>query len=299
MPANILIVDDSAVQVRVLTEILNQDNHSIFTSFDGSGVLELMIDNRIDVVLLDVVLPGMDGFELLQMIQGCEQTKMVPVIMVTSMTNPLSVKKALEMGAMDYIKKPVEPIEVIARVHSALRLKHQQDMLQEYANQDGLTKIWNKAYVNEALKTMMNKGLELKTGVAFGMFDCDLFKRVNDSYGHVAGDAVLFAVAGIIKKSVKRSDIVGRYGGEEFCVILPNATLEASFIVCERIRYGVEKMAVPFNGEEIKITISGGIAAADAEPGKNYIELIEEADMALYKAKQAGRNRIEFLRKEK
>ncbi len=292
MSANILVVDDSVTFVEVLKNILASEGHQIFTCCDSREVFNILAENMIDVILLDVIMPHIGGFDILHMLQEHEEWRNIPVLIVTGLANPENVKKGLDMGAMDYIKKPCEKIEIIARVHSALRLKEKHDLLLQYATTDGLTQVNNRAQIDRALRTMLGKRAEFEKGVSFIMIDCDFFKRINDTYGHAAGDVVLVGVAAAIRKTVKNIDVVGRFGGEEFCVILPNTYGQDACLAAERIRKNVEKLVFCFNGQEDHITVSLGISYASSNSVLTQQMLINQADEAMYRAKNTGRNRI-------
>jgi diguanylate cyclase (GGDEF)-like protein len=219
----------------------------------------------------------------------------IPVIIVTAKTDTKDIKTAFDLGAFDYIKKPLDEIEVIARVKSALRFKEQQDKLKEMAFKDGLTGLFNHAVLMELFEKEVKKQERSIRSISFMMLDIDFFKKVNDTYGHLAGDMIIKQVADILKSSVRDSDIVGRYGGEEFGVVLPEANAQEACIVGERIRQAVENNAFDIGTEKVKITLSVGIYVKDHADAIGYKEVIKKADDALYKAKQNGRNRVELF----
>lgn len=293
MALNILVVEDSVTQARRIQMILEDEGHNVFLSSDGTGLLEQLIKNEIHIMLLDIVLPGLDGFELLKQVLDCGQTSDVLTIMVTGLTSANDLKHALDLGALDYVKKPVDNIELIARLNSAIRLKSKQDLLKEFAVRDKLTNLYNRLYFDETLAKLIHDIDIIESGLCLAMVDCDFFKKVNDTYGHVAGDKVLSSLGNAISKSVKGKDIVCRYGGEEFCVILMNSTLRQGFAVSERIRQNVQKMKITYNETEIMVTISMGLTHLSSDEKVTAQELLEAADKALYMAKSCGRNRVE------
>lgn len=290
METRILIVDDSAVSAQFLKNILEQEGYTVIISRDGKNVVELVDTHDIDIVLLDIVMPEISGYEVLRVLQDTDSTREIPIVMITNLTSPMDVKKALEQGALDFIRKTCEPIEVIARIHSALRLKYKQDLLKRNAQRDHLTQLYNKQYFNTALEKLIKDKNHYYKGIALLLIDCDYFKRINDRYGHVSGDMLLATIANAVAKSVKQSDIVCRFGGEEFCVISPNTTRFQAYKISERIRTNVQKIPFHFKGETVSVTISCGVSHMDCNEDKSSLKMVNEADTALYLAKNNGRN---------
>lgn len=290
MEANILIVDDSAISAQFLKNVLEQENHTVIISNDGKNIPDLIIANSIDIVLLDIIMPETNGYEILEVLQGTESTKDVPVVMITTLTSPLDVKKALDNGALDFIRKTSEPIEVFARINSALRLKQKQDQLKQSALRDPLTQLYNKQFFNMSLENLIKEKENYYKGIALLLMDFDFFKRINDNYGHTSGDVVLATVADVIVKSIKSTDIACRFGGEEFCVIFPNTTLFQAYATSERIRTNIEQIYFDFQGETVSITVSCGVSHTDRNDNKSGLKLVNESDFALYNAKGNGRN---------
>lgn len=294
MSANILIVDDDKLHTKMLMSVLKEESHNIFVSYDGKDLFSILDKHSIDVILLDIILPAIDGFDLLQVLMSHEDFKKIPVIMITALTTAKHVKRALDIGAMDYIRKPAEPIEVIARVHSALRLKAKIDLIEEASVRDSLTKLYNRAYCQKMLYKWCFNIEKFKSGIAYAMIDCDHFKRINDVYGHVSGDFVLASVGNTILKSTKSTDISGRYGGEEFCIIMPNTSLEQGILVCNRIIQNIQKVKHKLGEHDVSVTVSIGVSHTHEGRQVEAVKLIDEADRALYKAKAEGRNKVEF-----
>lgn len=237
MSAKILIVDDNQKNIRLLKDILEDENFIVFTADNGLPVLEMTQSIKPDAVLLDIMMPNMDGFEVCKLLKNNYEVKDIPVIMVTAKTEANDLKKALELGAFDYIKKPIDEIEVIARVQSALRFKQQQDKLRELASIDGLTGIFNHALLIELFEKELKKQERNSSNISFVMLDIDYFKKVNDTYGHTTGDFILKELSNILSSSTRSGDIVGRYGGEEFSIVLPETNKENAYQLCEKIRH--------------------------------------------------------------
>ncbi|HEY8910192.1 MAG TPA: diguanylate cyclase [Desulfosporosinus sp.] len=289
----ILVVDDNRYNVRLLTDILEDEHYTVVSTDNGGSVLEMVRKLKPEVILLDIMMPGLDGFEVCKLLKSDFDIKHIPVIMVTAKTDGQDLKKALEIGAFDYIKKPIDEVEVIARVQSAIRFKQYQDKLIEMAMKDGLTGLYNHAllidlFVKELARIPRNGG-----NISFAMLDIDYFKKVNDTYGHMCGDIVLKEVSNILISSVRSGDIVGRYGGEEFGLVILEATEENALQICDKIRKKIEDFNFNIGIESIKITVSIGVFFKQPTAVITASEIIQKADEALYEAKRNGRNRIE------
>lgn len=294
MSAKILVVDDSKLNIKILTGILEQEGFQVYSANYGLMALGMAHDVKPDIILLDIVMPGIDGFEVCKMLKNDSELKDIPVIMVTSKTNGEDVKKALDLGALDYIKKPLDEWEVIARVQSALRLKEYQDKLKEMAVKDSLTGIYNHGLLVELLDKEISKQQRKGYDICFVMIDIDYFKKVNDTYGHAAGDTILKELANILSNSIRKSDIIGRYGGEEFGIILSDIKQVDACQLCERIRQNVENYSFIVDNNLIHVTISIGICYKRANDKMTCIQMIKIADNSLYTSKAKGRNRVEI-----
>lgn len=293
MITKILVVDDNLNNIRLLTDILEDENFTVYTADNGAAVLAMVHKLKPDVILLDIMMPGLDGFEVCKLLKNDFDIKDIPVIMVTAKTEGIDIKKSLEMGAFDYIKKPIDEIEVIARVQSAIRFKQTQDKLKEMAMKDGLTGLYNHALLIELFEKEIDKQQRNNGSISFAMIDIDNFKKINDTYGHISGDTVLKELSNILMSSVRGGDIVGRYGGEEFSIVFPGIDEQNAFQLCERIRKEVEDFNFEIGIETVKITISIGINFNELKGIINKREIIQKADEALYRAKHNGRNRME------
>lgn len=294
MSTRILVVDDSRLNIMLLTEILESEGYEVYSTDNGLSVLEMSHSVKPDIILLDIVMPGMDGFEVCHDLKNDFELKDIPIIMVTARTNGSDVKKALDLGAFDYIKKPVDEWEVIARVQSALRLKEYQDRLKNLAVKDSLTGIFNHGLLIELLEKEISKQERKGYNLCFVMIDIDYFKRVNDTYGHTSGDIVLKELAGILSSSIRKSDTIGRYGGEEFAFILPDISQTDACRLCERLRANIENHCFYVDNKCVHITISVGICFKKATDYINHIDMVKAADDALYTSKSKGRNCVEI-----
>jgi len=298
MDKKILVVDDNQKNIRLLVDILEDEDYTVYSTDDPLTVLDLAKEIKPEIILLDIMMPNLDGFQLCAMLKKDFDLKDIPVIMVTAKTEGTDLKKGLELGAFDYIKKPIDEVEVVARIQSALRYKEQQDKLKGMAMKDGLTGLYNHALLVELLNKELIKQERLNNDLAFAMLDIDYFKKVNDTYGHLVGDIVLRELANILNQSVRKSDIVGRYGGEEFGIVFPEINQQGVWLVCERIRQNIEKHQFDTGEQLIGATISIGICFKGSEDSFSSSEMIRRADSALYQAKRKGRNRVEFYSEE-
>lgn len=291
----VLVVDDHKLNVKLLTDILEDENFIVYSTDNGLSVLEMTLKVLPDVILLDIMMPGLDGFEVCKLLKENDEVNDIPIIMVTAKAEGIDVKKALEYGAFDYIKKPIDEIEVIARIQSALRFKQSQDLLKELAMKDRLTDLYNHALLIELFEKELAKQQRSDGDIAFVMIDVDHFKKINDTYGHTSGNIVLKELANILKNSVRRGDIVGRYGGEEFGLVLPEIDKQGTWQMCERIRKKIEGISFNTDGKEsIHITVSMGIYHKSSKDYMTGSEIIQKSDEKLYQAKANGRNRVEM-----
>lgn len=294
---NILIVDDARLNIQIMTDIL-ADDYNILSASSGQEALEIAMSQSVDLILLDIIMPGMDGYEVCQRLKRDCQTKNIPVIFISAMTEVKDETKGLEMGAIDYIFKPVNPAIVKVRVKNHLELKRYRDILEKQSLLDGLTGIANRRHFDDIFDKEWRRALRSGDIVALVFLDIDFFKRYNDYYGHLAGDDCLRKVGSALKNSLKRpGDLVARYGGEEFVIILPGTSQEDATLVGEKVRRNIESLKVVHNMSEVSeyVTVSVGVAAVRPVLNITPASLIAAADGALYHAKRQGRNRVIVL----
>lgn len=284
----VLIVDDIPLNIHILAQALS-DIYTIRAANSGERCLQLAQDQceEIDLILLDVNMPLMDGYEVLRRLKAAPSTANIPVIFVTDMQEDADEEKAFSLGAVDYINKPIRPTIVQARVGTHVTLKHQRDALVQLATRDQLSGLYNRHYLFEAAEQSIATAQRHGHGLSVLMCDIDKFKDINDTYGHATGDVVIGAVAQVLQENCRREDIVSRYGGEEFVIVLSRCDLPLARKKAENIRIDVEAIKVL----ERPVTLSIGVA--NMEPGHEDFEtLLHYADGALYKAKHLGRNRV-------
>ncbi len=292
MNKNILVVDDTESNIDILLELLD-DKYDVMVALDGESALEIANEERLDLILLDIMMPIMDGYEVCQKLKLNENTKDIPIIFITAKTDEDSIEKAYSLGGSDYVIKPFRPKELLAKVNREIQLKNYQEELKLLASTDPMTKLYNRRYFNEISKNILEQERENSSELSIMMMDIDKFKNVNDTYGHSIGDEVISFVADILRKFQRKSDVVCRYGGEEFVMLLPNTSIKEALSVAQRVRKHIEESILDAKeNESFKITISIGISQIDLLKETNIEASLNRADKALYKAKDLGRNRV-------
>jgi diguanylate cyclase (GGDEF)-like protein len=293
----IFIVDDSALSRNGLSRLLEAEGHKVICLAESEGAADMIEEAGPDLLLLDVVMPKISGIELLGDLKRREAMATMPVIMVTAKTEAEDLRQALDAGAFDYVRKPFDPVEVLARVRSALRTHDYMERLVYLAERDGLTGLLNHATILRELELSLSSLSEPGSCLSAVMCDIDFFKRVNDDYGHQAGDAVLSGLGQLLSSSLGATGQAGRYGGEEFLIVLGGFDPAMARRWAESLRAYVESREWEGAGKKLKFTMSFGIAYREAGQGEaegksSSREILSEADGRLYAAKKAGRNRV-------
>jgi diguanylate cyclase (GGDEF)-like protein len=291
----ILIVDDQPTNIQILAEAL-QPSYEIMAAISGSDALEVLLgSDKPDLVLLDVMMPGIDGYEVCRRIKKSEKTKSIPIIFVTAQSGAQEEEFGLNLGAVDYISKPYSLPIVLARVRNHLRMKRKTDLLENLSALDGLTGIPNRRKFDKMLNAEWKRAVRGGGPLSVIMVDIDHFKQFNDNYGHGSGDECLRQVAIALAECVSRpGDLVARYGGEEFVVILPHADAAGTRFIAERLVTAVAGLNIPHAYSEVAdhVTISAGSATVSPTRDMTVETLLQKADQMLYKAKDEGRNRV-------
>ena len=291
----ILVVDDEKLNVKLLTAYLH-DDYKIMAARDGRQALEAAAGPlQPDLVLLDIMMPDISGYEVVKQLKGNPRTAHIPVIFISALDNVDDEARGFELGAVDFITKPFNPVIVRARVKTHMQLKRKTDLLERLASIDGLTEIPNRRCFDETLEREIRRSERNGSSLSLLLIDIDYFKKYNDLYGHVAGDDCLRRVARVISDNAKRaSDFTARYGGEEFGVILPETDGAGALCVAKHMQSELTRLTIPHEASEVAayVSISIGILTAVAARGSNGIQLVEAADRALYQAKMNGRNQV-------
>lgn len=289
----ILVVDDEPVNIQAMHQIFRQ-TCDVFMATSGQEALMRCSENPPDLVLLDILMPDMNGLEVCRQLHSQEDTRDIPVIFVTSLHTPEEETAALDAGGVDFITKPLNPSVVKARVRTHLTLKAQSDLLRSLAFLDGLTGLANRRRFDEVLLREYRRAQRSAAALSLLMIDIDFFKRYNDRYGHQAGDDCLRQVARIIGSELKRShDLGARYGGEEFACILPETDCKGANSIASAILSAITGLRIPHDASpERIITASIGVASTSMFLGEGPQNLVQDADARLYEAKMRGRNQI-------
>ncbi|WP_409524135.1 diguanylate cyclase domain-containing protein [Nitrincola sp. MINF-07-Sa-05] len=290
----VLIVDDERLNRQILTDLL-ADQRDVVLAKNGPQALRKAQEHCPDLILLDVMMPDMDGFEVLRRLKSNNKTKDIAVIIVSALDSPGDEAKGLILGALDYITKPFHPVTVNARVRNILNLENRRKMLEQMANLDGLTGISNRRKFDETLDKAWRHGMRHQLTLAMALIDVDHFKPFNDQYGHALGDEALCRVAHAISGCLNRPfDLCARYGGEEFVLLLPDTDVDGACRVAEKVRAAVQALAIPHAGSSIAevVTVSIGCATCIPMEDSEPLSLIKAADEMLYLAKNQGRNQI-------
>jgi diguanylate cyclase (GGDEF)-like protein len=295
--ATLLVVDDAPGNIRVLRNLL-KDEARVFFATSGRDALATARSEQPDLILLDVLMPEMDGYEVCHALKTDPATREIPVIFVTGLTESTDETRGLEAGAIDYITKPFVPAVVRMRVRNHLALRRAttelhilNSQLRRLATTDALTGVSNRRHFFEQVSEEVLRMRRYHHCAALFMLDLDHFKRLNDTWGHDIGDRALTETSHTVRQALRTHDLFGRLGGEEFAGFLPETELPQAVMVCERLRDLVQSIQVPTPGEPVRLSASIGVVSID--PEKELPETaLKRADQAMYAAKEAGRNRV-------
>jgi len=313
----ILIIDDEAVIRNVLKSSLKKEGYEAWTAANGTEGLEMAAEILPDIILLDINMPDINGYEVLERLLADKETSDIPVIFLTARADKAEQVRGLEAGAVDYITKPFYLKEVLARIRIHLRLKEYQEILarknqeleeffdlllelnaklEEIARKDEIMQIWNRRAFNEQINNTHNFSVRYMRPYSIIIVDLDHFKNYNDLYGHQKGDQVLQAVAQTISNSCRITDFVARYGGEEIVVLLPETEAKSSLVIAERIISSIRDLNIEHADNENLGIVTASVGVSSFLPDKNKAEswedVLKKADEALYRAKNTGRNRV-------
>ncbi|HOV14067.1 MAG TPA: diguanylate cyclase [Spirochaetota bacterium] len=307
--SKILIVDDMANNIQLAANILKLPDLDISYTRNGKSTLEIVEKEDFDLILLDIMMPDMNGYEVCEKLKSNEKTKEIPVIFLTAKSDIDSVVTGFDYGAVDYITKPFNAKELVARVTTHLHLKKARESLEiknreleqkneelekimkkldDMSKTDMLTGLPNRRYIIERLDNEIHRVKRTKKYFSLMIADIDHFKNFNDNFGHDCGDFVLKEIARLLKESLREIDTVARWGGEEFLILLPETTVECAFSVAERMRIFIFDQNIVYKGASHKVPITIGISEFDET--KNIDVTLKEADIALYHGKNNGRN---------
>jgi diguanylate cyclase (GGDEF)-like protein len=296
----VLVAEDDAVSREYIATLLKTHGMQVTIAEDGNKAVARARDSQLDLVLLDIMMPGLDGLDCCRLIKGMVQDGFLPIMLLTARADTDSRVAGLRIGADDYVCKPFDERELLARINNLLRLKRMHDQIIEakerlaaLAVRDDLTELYNYRYLQTRVNDEFKRAERYREPLSCVMIDVDYFKRINDRHGHDAGDAALREVAERLRKAVREVDVVARYGGEEFLLILPSTNFSGALSVAERVWRSIG--GEPFvmgNGQTEQVTASVGVAVFPSRDIKTKDQLLKAADRALYQAKHEGRDRI-------
>lgn len=306
LKGKILIIDDDVLSMEVAANLLIKEGYEVLKVTSGLKGLLLAIQNRPDVVLLDIVMPTIDGFKTAQKFKEHTTLKDIPIIFLTNGHVEDFIEKAYAVGAVDYIMKPVTPRELLARVDTQIQIKTKQEYLKKsyktvkkknkQLNQlvitDDLTKLFTRKFLIEHIEKEKRDFTKTSKVFSLIMIDIDYFKNINDQYGHSCGDHILIRVSKKLKNSLREKDIIARWGGEEFLILLPQTELEEGKIVAKRMLNDIRKTKYCYEDIELSVSISCGMTEYKID--QSIDKIIKETDKKLYEAKRKGRNQISY-----
>jgi len=286
----ILAADDDPDILKAVKNILLSEGYQVITARNGREAVEIFKKESPDLVILDVNMPYLSGFRVLDKIKKYFGERYIPVIFLTVSVEIDDKLRALHGGAVDYLTKPPHLTELLARIKNFIEIKEKHDVLKQAATYDWMSGAMNRAHFIEKAKDELKKALRNKTPLSFIFMDIDHFKKINDEIGHLAGDAAITEFAGRIKKAIRNIDLLGRFGGDEFMLMMPHKGKKEALIVAERLINNTKRKAVVFEKKKIDITASMGIVSLKTDREIKMPTLIKLADEALYQAKAKGGN---------
>ncbi|MBW8883339.1 MAG: diguanylate cyclase [Planctomycetia bacterium] len=287
----VLLVDDDPAMLRLLSKWLESDGYQVLRACDGRAAMEMIETERPRLLVTDWEMPNVNGLELCQWVRGQNFGHYVYTVILTVRTDSVDMLKGLEAGADDFLKKPVDRNELVARIRAGTRVMELEQRLSLLANTDAMTGLSTRRVFFEDFKREWQRAERYHTQLSCVMMDIDYFKRINDNYGHQAGDEVLRQVGALLRTGVRKCDFIGRYGGEEFCVVLPETTDEQAVTWAERMRACIAGQQIKVNDTTLNITSSFGVAQRLADTATPEM-LVDMADQALVVAKRSGRDRV-------
>lgn len=294
---SVLVVDDSPDIHHLVAARLGSERIKMFHAHCAADALHIVNEHRLDLILLDLNMPDVDGLTLCAQLKQDRNLVNTPIIFLTGTLDVATKVKAFDLGALDYVTKPFDGVELKARVRSALRIKRYHDLLSTKAQIDALTGLWNRRYLDEQLTAEVHALERCKRSLSLLMVDIDHFKSINDTYGHSFGDGMIQAVAEEIHQVSRKTDVACRYGGEEFAIVLKDTDSSGALVVAERLRHRISLIKSSYGKEKKSVTASIGVVGGDQLASRRLSPqiLIDAADKALYRAKSGGRNRTELF----
>ncbi|MCL2373167.1 MAG: diguanylate cyclase [Defluviitaleaceae bacterium] len=289
---SVLLVDDEIINLTVLEKLLAEE-YILHKAKNGKEALQQAVANRPDVIILDVVMPGIDGYQVIEELKQIPIIRDIPVIFLTGLSGKGDEAKGLALGAVDYIQKPFNDVIVKLRVQTQLKIVNAMRTIESLSNLDQLTGIANRRAFTARMEYEWIRAVRQNSEISLIIIDIDNFKHYNDTYGHIQGDMALKSVADCMNNIIRRkTDFIARWGGEEFVVLMPLTPPEGAFHVAEVIRREIETTQIPHAGGSQSVTVSIGVQTVYPNKDSRIDDLITDADSALYQAKRMGRNQV-------
>lgn len=288
----ILIVDDMTTNILILSDLL-KDEYEIKVAKNGEKAIEIVNSQNIDLILLDVEMPNLNGYEVCKILKASDKTKNIPIIFITARSSETDEEKGLNLGAIDYVTKPFSKTIVKLRIRNQIKLKEKTDLLEQLSMYDSLTNIKNRRFFDEIFEKTYQETKRDKTNLALIMIDIDHFKSYNDNYGHGKGDRILQEIAQSISNTLNRpNDLVARYGGEEFVALIKDLSSEGLVTIANNILNSIRDLKIKHDYSDVStyLTASMGIAHFDANNKVSKIKILMAADENLYKIKNSEKN---------
>ena len=292
-PNSVLIVDDDTSNLMILSNMLRNE-YNVSVASGGRSAVRIAEKHLPDLILLDVIMPDMDGYQVFETLQAMDRTAHIPIIFLTGLNSIEDEKRGLRLGAVDYISKPFDEMIVKLRVHHQICITNQLRTIEQLSMIDQLTGVPNRRNFDSRLRTEWSRSIREKFPITLLVIDADNFKDYNDTHGHLQGDRALRTISDLLTQGLKRgSDFAARWGGEEFIVLLPNTGSDGGLDLAERIRESIQGAQIPCEANNMtRITVSIGLATHVPDQESSIDELISRADKALYRAKRSGKNRV-------
>lgn len=293
----VLIVDDNVTNSAFCEKLLEKNGYETSVCSSGEEALDFISKNSPDIILLDIVMPGIDGFQFCEQMKRTPRLRDTPVIFLSAMNDEQSIINGFKCGGVDFITRPFRAQELLARTRTHIELKMAKEKLMKMAITDELTGLFNRRYFMSRLNQEFERVKRYESIFTFIMIDIDFFKNINDTYGHLAGDNVLRSIADVMKKSLRISDTVGRIGGEEFAILLPETEIEDGIEIAERLRNKISTTGLGEEFNNLELTVSAGVSHSDLKD-TTVDDVLHRSDVALYRAKETGRNSVCSLKAE-
>ena len=298
-PLSVLIIEDHPDQRDLLAIVLQREGYKVITAANGVEALEKLQNETVQIALSDIMMPKMDGFELIKNMRSDPALKNIYVILITARIQEGDRVRGLDLGADDYITKPFSFSELLARVRVGTRVVQYQQHLEYQTQIDSLTGLYNRRAFEKKIEDEFERSKRYGNPLSILILDVDNFKTINDTYGHHGGDAALVRIAETLREKTRQSDFACRYGGEEFLLILPETDLDNALQVAQKVHENIRNCTYVSSGDQFKLTASFGLTSTAYKPYSHWREMIEDADQALYIAKNSGKDRVEVSAPEK